>query len=60
MQDDPEGRPHPPSLSQLFIIIYYELIKGLIKCKTQRGFGSSTSLARGLPLGKRRWKDAGK
>jgi len=52
MWDAPEGRPPPAISSRLFIIIYYELIKGIIKSKTRRGFGSSTSLTGALPFGK--------
>lgn len=50
------GDLHPPSLSQLFIIIYYELMKGIIKHKTWRGLSSSASLTGSPPFRKRQQK----
>lgn len=53
------GDLHPPPLSQSFIIIYYELMKGIIKYKTWRGLSSSPSLTGNLPFGKRQQEESG-
>lgn len=44
------GDLHPPPLSQSFIIIYYELMKGIIKYKTWRGLSSSPYSPGTFPL----------